>query len=86
MTIYDPLSLLTGCAFREDWTLPHCEGQPSGPASPQHVPGPQARVGALQRVRAHHQELHQDLHRCQAGVANQVSETVFGGNKHLIKC
>ena len=41
-TITDPLFLFTGCAFREDWTLSHREGQPGGPAAPQHVPGPQA--------------------------------------------
>ena len=75
MTVTDPLCLFTGCAFREDGTLSHREGQPSGPVEPQHVPGPQARVGALQRVRADHQELHQDLHRRQARVANQVSAT-----------
>ena len=39
--------IFAGCAFREDGTLPHREGQPSGSAPPQHVSGPQARVGAL---------------------------------------
>jgi hypothetical protein len=43
-----------------------------GAAAPHDMPGPQARVGALQRVRPHHQKLHQDLHRRQAGVARPV--------------
>ena len=72
-----PHPLCSGCAFREDRPLPHCEGQPSGAAPPQHVSGPQARVGPLQRVRPHHQELHQDLHRCQARVAHQVSVIIL---------
>ncbi len=41
------------------------------------MPGPQARVGALQRVRPHHQKLHQDLHRRQARVARPVLVIFF---------
>lgn len=48
--------------------LPHGEGQPSRPAAPLHRAGPQARVGALQRVCAHHQELHPHVHRRQTRV------------------
>ena len=32
-----------------------------GPTASQHLSGPQARVGGVQRVCAHHQELHQDV-------------------------
>ena len=35
----------------------------------------QARVVPVQRVRPHHQELHQNLHRRQARVAHQVHLT-----------
>lgn len=52
------MSGVPGGAPREDGQLPDGEGQPGGTAAPLHVPGPQARLGHIQRVRAHHQELH----------------------------
>ena len=42
--------------------LPDSEGQPGRAAAPLHRAGPQAGVGAVQRVRAHHQELHPHVH------------------------
>ena len=43
-------------------SLSDSEGQPGGTAPPVHRSGPQARMGAVQRVCAHHQELHTHCH------------------------
>ena len=50
--------LSTGSSSGAHRSLPDGQGQPGGPASSVHLPWPQARVGALQRVCADHQELH----------------------------
>lgn len=62
------LDLPAGGSFGAHRPLPHSERQPSGPAAPIYSPGPQTRVGALQRVCPHHQELHPHMHRHQARV------------------
>lgn len=49
-------------------SLPHSQRQPSGPTAPIYSSGPQARVGSLQRICAHHQKLHSHLHRHQTRV------------------
>ena len=62
--------LRTGGSPGAHGSLPHSEGQPGGTAAPLHCAGPQTRVGALQRVRTHHQELHPHVHRHQTGVVS----------------
>lgn len=62
------VSIPPGGSFGAHRPLPHSQRQPGGPAAPLHSPGPQARVGALQRVCPHHQKLHPHLHRHQARV------------------
>lgn len=57
-----------GCSSGAHRPLPDREGQPGGAAAPFHRAGPQARVGAVQRVCAHHQELHPHVHRRQTRV------------------
>ena len=56
---------MLGGSFRKDWPLLDCEGQPGSATASIHLPGPQTRVGGLQRICPYHQELHQDLHRRQ---------------------
>lgn len=57
-----------GGSFGAYRSLPHSQRQPSGPTAPIYGPGPQTRVGALQRICSHHQKLHPHLHRHQTGV------------------
>jgi len=66
-----------GGSFGEDWSLSDSQRQPNSTVAPLHLPGPQARVGPLQRVCSHHQELHQNLHRRQARVASQGCPAVL---------
>ena len=64
--------LRTGGSPGAHRTLPDGEGQPGGAAAPVHRAGPQAGVGALQRVRAHLQELHPHVHRRQTRVVGLI--------------
>ncbi|XP_061816929.1 ATP-dependent RNA helicase DHX15-like isoform X4 [Nerophis lumbriciformis] len=57
-------AMLSGCSPGAHGPLPDCEGQPGGPAPPLNRAGPQIRVGPLQRVCTHCQELHPYLHPC----------------------
>lgn len=52
--------------------LPDCKRQPSSAAASLHCAGPQARVGALQRVRTHDQELHSHVHGHQTRVVRNI--------------
>lgn len=54
------------------WPLPHSQRQPSGPTPPVYSSGPQARVGPLQWICAHHQKLHPHLHRHQTRVVSDL--------------
>lgn len=75
-----PPCLRTGRSPGTHRPLPDGEGQPSRTAAPLHCAGPQAGVGALQRVCAHHQELHPHVHRHQAGVVSFISSYIFHRN------
>lgn len=69
-----------GGSFGAYRSLPHSKRQPSGPAAPIYSPGPQARMGALQWICPHHQELHTNLHRHQTRV---VSVQRFPTSLHI---
>ena len=76
VTVRKPHSLLTipppGGSPWEEWSLSDCQGQPGGAAPPKHLSRSQTRVGALQRVCAHHQELRPHLHWHQARVVSML--------------
>lgn len=63
-----------GGTFGAHGSLPHSQRQPSGATAPIYSPGPQARVGALQRICPHHQKLHPHLHRHQTRVVRYENE------------
>lgn len=66
-----------GCSLGAYWALPDHQGQPGCPATPHYLPGPQARVGVVQRVCAHHQELHQNVYRCEARMVGQGGTAIL---------
>lgn len=75
-----PRPPLPGGPFGTYRSLPHSQRQPSGPTAPIYSSGPQARVGSLQRICAHHQKLHPHLHRHQTRV---VCVPAF--NQYMVK-
>lgn len=68
-----------GGSFGAHGSLPHGQRQPSGSTAPVYRSGPQARVGSLQWICAHHQKLHPNLHRHQTGVV-RVQSFLFSVN------
>jgi hypothetical protein len=65
------------CSPRANGTLPYDQRQPDCSAASVHLPGPQAGMGSLQRVRLDDQELHQDSDGHQAGVAGKDGAAVL---------
>jgi len=63
--------LHAGRTFGADRSLLDRQGQPSGSITSFHLPGSQAGVGSLQRVRPDHEELHPDGIGHKAGLARQ---------------
>lgn len=76
----------TDCSPGAHRPLPDREGQPSRTAAPLHRAGPQTGVGALQRVCAHHQELHPHMHRHQTRVVSFSSFILSKGHFNLSTC